>query len=96
MDYTALWPQSEFLIYAQCAFGRASTGYEPALAKNTLPEVAVSAPPVHCLQKDLVSSPFLFPINRHYRKRLRRGMANGVGLAFPDKRKPLVYRKCFC
>jgi hypothetical protein len=23
-------------------------------------------------------------------------MANGVGLVFPDNRKPLVYRKCFC
>src|SRR5207245_8866835 len=27
-----------------------------------------------------------FPITRHYRKRLRRGMANGVRLVLPDQR----------
>jgi len=30
-----------------------------------------------------------------YRKRSRRFVANGVGFVFPDKRKGLVYRKCF-
>lgn len=60
------------------------------------PSSGVSSSSALFIKRPGIIPPYLFPINRHYRKCSCRRMAHGVGLLFPDKRKPLVYRQCCC